>query len=242
MAQASPELIDKLAKAPLKIRLGVLFGVLAVLGGGYWYVFYSDLDAELTDHLKRRDKLARDEKTLMQRKKEYDDLLQKKMALEEDIRRNSVRLPASSELPSFFAHLQSQALASNVHLLKSARANEVPVESYVKVPVQMEVAGEFHQINQYFKLLSETPRIITIENLTIGEGRTVSDAYLLTAKFTASTFRQADQPPSASVSPQAPAKPAVPPAPKAGPRPPGMAVPPGGIKPPPPKPPAPGQR
>jgi hypothetical protein len=84
----------------------------------------------------------------------------------------------------------------------------VPVETYFKVPVHLEIAGDFYQINNYFKLLSETARIITIENLFIGDPKRVGDRVQLTAKFTASTFRAAQAAPA-----QAPARPAPPPPP-----------------------------
>ena len=206
------ELIDKLAKAPLKIKLVLLVAALGVMVGGYWYLGYSSLAEEQATLLAQRKKLADEEKNLQGRKKDYLDLLQKKLELEEELKKNAVRLPASSELPAFFVHLQSQATAANVQLVKWTREGEYPVENYVKVPVRMEVRGDFYQLNQYFKLLYETPRIITIENLRIGDRKAENDSILLTATFTASTFRQSDQAASAVAAgkPGAPATPAAP--------------------------------
>ena len=115
-----------------------------------------------------RKRLIEDEQQLVKRQTEYRELLQQKKDVEERLQKNAIKLPESSELPAFFQHLETQAATANVRIVSRALDKEVPVENYVKVPVKLEVQGDFYQINNYFKLLSETTRIITIENLSIG--------------------------------------------------------------------------
>ena len=73
----------------------------------------------------------------------------------------------------------------------------------MKVGVKMSVEGDFYQLNQYFKLLYETPRIISIDQLSIKVKTREADRTVLDATFVASTYRQADRPAPA---PAAPAK------------------------------------
>jgi type IV pilus assembly protein PilO len=212
-AKSSSELIEKFSRASTATKVGVFVAIAAVLGGLYWYMFYSDIAQQLDEAKEGARKLASDEVKLKERQKQYRELLDKKKAIEDGLAKNQIALPASSELPSFFVSLQSQAIAASVQLVSWNREDEVPVETYVKVPVKMEVRGDFYQILQYFKLLFETRRIITVENLLIGNGVKDGDDLLLTAKFTASTFRQADQPPApAKPAPGQPPKPGQPPA------------------------------
>src|SRR3972149_9605142 len=177
------ELIEKLGKASTQTKAAVLVVALALLGGLYWYFVYSGLADERTALAATRRNLSNEVKRLKDRQKEYVDLLQKKMEVEEELKKNAVKLPASSELPAFFTHLQAQALAANVQLLNWPREDEMPVESYVKVPVKMEVKGDFYQVTQYFKLLYETPRIITIEKLAITVSDKQNDQLVLKATF-----------------------------------------------------------
>jgi hypothetical protein len=58
------------------------------------------------------------------------------------------------------------------------------------VPVAMQIQGTFHQILHYFKLIHETERVITIEDLSLGKPQVGDDQLLLSASFTAATFRQ----------------------------------------------------
>ena len=209
-AKGSNELIDKFSKASTGVKVAVFGGIALLLGFLYWYMFYGDLAEQLESGKAEATKLASDEVKLKERQKQYRELLDKKKAIEDGLAKNQIALPASSELPSFFVSLQSQAIAASVQLVNWSRQDEIPVETYVKVPVKMEVRGDFYQIVQYFKLLFETRRIITVENLIISDPVKDGDQLLLSAKFTASTFRQADAPPQAA-KPVAPAKPGAPP-------------------------------
>lgn len=206
MASKSPLLggLEKLARAPLGARLAALVGLLALFSVAYWYLFYSDLAEQRDGLLRERSRLANEEKKLQERKKEYLELLRKKQELEQELAKNAIKLPSSSELPAFFIHLQTQATAANVRVMKWDRENEIAVENFVKVPVKMHVRGDFYQLVQYFKLLSETPRIITVEDLALGNATTEGDQLVLTAQFTASTFRQADAPPAEAAPKPAP--------------------------------------
>lgn len=69
--------------------------------------------------------------------------------------------------------------------------------SFVRVPFEIEVRGTFHQLTRYFWLLHEhakTGRIITVENLTLEKPKATADGIVLTARFTAVGFREADRP------------------------------------------------
>ena len=204
------ESIEKLAKQSLPVKIAILVGVMAALGFVYYNLVYSDLVDEQSGLVAVKKRQIEDERRLIKRKAEYQDLLRQKADVEERLRKNSIKLPESSELPAFFQHLETQAATANVRIVSRVLEREVPIETYIKVPVKMDVVGDYYQLNNYFKLLSETARIITIENLFIGEPRRSADRVLLSARFTASTFRQADRPPSGGAPAAAPAAPAAP--------------------------------
>ena len=196
--------MGELAAKPLNFKLAVLGAVLAALGLLYWQLFYSGLSEDLDAAKNRNRSLRQKSDKLAKDKGEWDRLVLQKKELDTELTKNQVSLPSSAELPSFFYHLQKQAAGAGVKLDQWNRLKETPVESYVKVPVAMEVTGSFHQINNYFKLLYETDRIITVENLELSYLGSKDDEIQLKAKFQASTFRLPDQPPQTDL-PDAPA-------------------------------------
>jgi Tfp pilus assembly protein PilO len=208
-AKTSAEMLAEFSKKPLAVKLGTLAGVLAVLGFLYWQFYYSTLADEKGQQATQRKVANEEERRLKAREREWLKLVQKKELLDDQLKKNQLSLPASSELPAFFAHLQKQAAAAGVTIRRWQRKNESSIESYVKVPVYIEVSGSFYQINNYFRLLSQTDRIITIENLWLGGGSARNEELLLLAKFTAATFRQKDRPPDTTIGepkPEAPKK------------------------------------
>ena len=204
------ESVERLARLSIQAKIAVLVLVLAAGGLIYYELVYSDLQEERDGLVAVKKRQIEDERRLIKRKAEYQQLLREKADVEERLRRNSIKLPESSELPAFFQHLETQAATANVRIISRVLDAQTAVESYIKVPVRLEVTGDFYQLNNYFKLLSETARIITIENLQIGEARRDGDRTVLSAKFVASTFRQSDR---AAAKPKAAAKPAAPAAP-----------------------------
>ncbi len=100
-------------------------------------------------------------------------------------------------MPAFFDHLQRKAGEAGVNLRRWDRKAEEPVGEYVKVPVSIEMTGTFYQLLRYFSLLSPSgassaanERIVSVENIELRDPKIENDAVLLTARFTASTFRQ----------------------------------------------------
>jgi len=190
----SNQVVDRLQNASVGVKLIVLVVVAAVLGGVYYFFFFADMQSERDRLVSVRSRQIEDEQRLVKRQADYRELLQKKKDAEDRLQKNAIKLPESSELPAFFQHLETQAATANVRVLSRALDKEVPIENYIKVPVKLEVQGDFYQINNYFKLLSETTRIITIENLSIGQPQRDSTGHVnLTARFTASTFRQSEK-------------------------------------------------
>lgn len=196
---ARRDLAAELAQKPLVFKLAVLGGILAVLGFFYWQYFYSTLSDEHRRLTTQRKKLVKQEASYKKREKEWIELLQKKELLDEQLKKNRVTLPASSELPAFFMHLQKQAAASGITIVKWARKNESAVETYVRVPVQLNVTGTFYQIKNYFRLIGKTDRIISISGMAMKPLRVKNDEIVLSASFTAVTYRQKDKPPDQSL-------------------------------------------
>jgi len=185
--------IDRVTGQSLPVKIAILLVVIAGLGGAYYYLFYDDMASDKTKLEAQKQKLIKQEQDLQKRKSDYQVLLQQKKDVEGRLQSNAVKLPESSELPAFYQHLETQAAAANVAINHSSTDKEIPVETYVKVPVKVEVQGDFYQLNKFFKLLADTPRIISVENLSIGEPKRDGDRVVLTAKFVAATFRQADK-------------------------------------------------
>jgi len=170
--------------------------------------------------------------------KTYNELKPAVNRLKAQIDQNEKALPTEAELPAFFETLNRKVTESGVQVNRSTQQPEAPIESFIRVPVDFEIQGTFMQIKRFFASLvpkkrktgmsdvgangdpavEERERIVSIDNLTIGDPQVKNREIILTARFTANTFRQEEKldiatpkPPGAAPAPTpAPAKPLPP--------------------------------
>jgi Tfp pilus assembly protein PilO len=107
----------------------------------------------------------------------------------------------------------------------------VAAASFIKVPVDIEVTGTYAQLKKFMASLrpkkvedappdpdsvQEKDRIVTIEQLSILDPKVRNNEIVLTARFTAATFRAKATEPVPGATPPPPPKPATPAAPATG--------------------------
>lgn len=239
--------------AQRKVLVFVVIGLL--IGLVYWKIIYKALDDDLEEAQAEHDNKVQTNKRLAKDIPNYAELRTHLARLQELIKNNPTTLPSEADLPAFFESLQQRIAESGVEMHKWTNRSEEVVESFVKVPVEIEITGTFMQIKRFFASLlppdvrpppaggdraSEVhDRIVSIENLALGNPTVKNREIVLFAKFTAVTFRQ-DKPaatdsgpngPPEAVAPARPRPPASPP-PLPSPPPPPLpsAAPPAGAK------------
>lgn len=233
--------LSQLAKKPTRFKIALLFFVLLVFGFIYYQFRYSEL-ADTKDSLESK----KDSLTAQQRKLDGDldklrELSAKNDELQQTIRDNLKALPFEAELPAFLDHLQRKAGDAGVTIRKWENLPEEPIDdTYIRVPVKVDVHGSFYQIMHYFFLLGPKPqdplardengeekkeriheRIVSIENVELDKAAFDEGELKIEASFIAATFRQpapaATTPkPNAQPGAKTPARPGAPPANPAG--------------------------
>ena len=178
-----------------------------LLGLVYWQFLLHPLQRKYKQAQAYNNQLVVESRDLDTKLKEFKDLQKTQASLEHQIEEDRKALPTEAELPAFFDTLNRKVGDAAVEVKKWEYKRELPVEDFYRVPVEIEMTGTFEQIKRFFASLlphvsagatsgglpSEKERIITIEDLSLSNPRVQNGEIVLTAKFTASTFRQ-DQP------------------------------------------------
>lgn len=224
------------AKLPRRQKV-MLFGVIAVaLALLYNQFVLKKLKANLAEAQGEHDAKVAENSRLEHDIPEYQKLKARMDTLQRIIDENQKALPTEAELPAFFDMLNRKVLESGVEVVRSSQGKEVPIESFVKVPIEYEIQGSYVQIKKFFASLlphkkkpgevpaegqptevDEKERIVSIENLSLSNPTVRNREIHLTAKFTASTYRQEEAGEQKGTGPRPGAKPA--PAPTAPPKP-----------------------
>jgi type IV pilus assembly protein PilO len=183
------EKIDQVAKLPKAVRFGIIGGLGVGLITGYFFLFYQDNAEELktlhAQELELQRKLSEVRSiaaNISAFETEIEDLeIQLKMALRQ--------LPNTKELEVLLTDISNLGKTAGVEIRSFKRGKEVSHDFYAEVPIDLELTGEFHDIAQFFDLVSKLPRIVNMGSLKISVASEDEDSTVLSVKGTATTFR-----------------------------------------------------
>jgi type IV pilus assembly protein PilO len=182
-----------------------VFGVVGLLLGVLYYrLIYAPLAEKAAEARGVYETSQRKHAAGVTNLKRYDTLRPEVDKLRARLARNQAALPTEAEVPAFFETLERKVKESGIEITKWTKRAEEPIESFVKVPVEIEITGTFMQIKRFFASLvqknlnpddadereRERERIVSIESLVISQPQVRNREIILAAKFVAVTFRQ----------------------------------------------------
>lgn len=180
------QLIDRL---PLIAKLGLGIGLLVIVSGLYWVVFYAELSANLESATNQgallRDQVQQLEAAQVEYQKDLDEKARKELMAREQKK----MLPDESETPSFLSSLQAAATVSGVALQAWDPIEEAVQDYYVKIPMKLKIVGRFHNVVKFFQTVGQLPRIMNIENIAIKVPKADGPEVLTEMECLATAFR-----------------------------------------------------
>lgn len=190
------KLLDQFAALSLGVRAAISAGLLALIGGGYFYWLYLPKSAELD---RARTKLAQVEKKVAESRRTAAQLPKFK---EEVLRLNQelivalAQLPEQKEIPDLLAQVSRVGQDSGLAVLSFRPGNERSQGLYAAIPVQMKATGTFHQLLVFFDRVSRMPRIVTVSDISMTDPKESNGRFVLNATFNATTYRFLPDPPA----------------------------------------------
>lgn len=190
---ALSDLGERFAKLPVRHKYLGLVVALALMGGVFYMVFYSDLADQVG-------KLEKVRANLEIQKSQYEEKKQKYMAFRAEVKKLLRKkkallkeLPTTAEIPSFLQSLHAQAELAGLNIKTFRKQKENNKGFYGEIPVRMAIEGTYHQITRFFYSVGNLKRIVTVRDVLLsagkGPGAANKSGVLLDAKFVASTFR-----------------------------------------------------
>ena len=197
MAEKKESSFDAL---PLPGKIFILILILGVVSAIFYFSAYMSLsdevDAAKTQHAALQDQLREAE----QREQEYLRLTEELASREEIDRANKRVLPTEAEIAAFLQNLNQTAELSGLEMKLVEPRPEESEELYIRIPVQLELRGRFHQLAKFFYNISRLERAISMENIVLTEpAASESNEVHLHVSVLATTFRR----PSDSADPAA---------------------------------------
>ncbi len=98
-------------------------------------------------------------------------------------------LPEDREIPALLSDIDTLARKSGLEVRKFQPLPEIMKEYYAEVPVQIVMDGTYHEVGIFFDRVSKLSRIVSVNDVVIGEPKDVGGQTQLTVSGKVVTYR-----------------------------------------------------
>jgi len=187
---------NSLTKLPLAGQLGVSLLLAAIMGGAFYYFWYSDkLDEEKTKRA-RLEQLQKDIRALEVTANKLQEFQREVQLLEAKLETLKRILPPERETPDLMRRVQYLAAQSNLVIRRFTPATPVTKDFYQEVPINVDVEGTYHMLGQFFDRVSRLSRLVNMGSIKIHSQATQTASNTIAASAVATTFVYVETPPA----------------------------------------------
>ena len=183
------EVVEKLAKVPKQIRLGVVVAIIVGVMTGYYFMIYQDKSIELLNLQGQAEELQRKLNKVRVIASNLDEFEQEVAKLERDLSLVIKQLPSRKEFETLLRDISTAGKKVGVAIKSIERKPEVSHSFYAEVPFQLELEGEYHNIARFFEQMAALRRIVNMGSMDIKIVSESDAGTTLNVKGMATTFR-----------------------------------------------------
>ena len=195
------KLIERIAKAPLGAKVGVVAAAVVIITALNYFVLgiprfgpsIADIEKSITRVEREQKRLDNDliEKTAIANN--LNQFRREKELLEQKLKEALAELPDEKRIDELLQLFQDRAQKAGLQISTIEPASEIQEGFYAKIPIPMSVSGSFHEIATFFDALGRLRRIVNISNITLDQPKNVGGKDILSAKFLVTTFMFVEQ-------------------------------------------------
>jgi type IV pilus assembly protein PilO len=190
------KLIERVGKAPLGLKVGVLAGVIVLLTVANYFAAgvprVGPSIKELEEKVARLDveqrKLDGDliEKTAIANN--LNQFRREKELLDQRLQEALAELPNQKNVDEILQLFQDRAEKAGLEILTIEPQAAVPEGFYARLPIPMSVTGSYHEIATFFDALGRLRRIVNVSDVSMDTPKEAKGRVVVTARFLATAF------------------------------------------------------
>ena len=178
-----------------------------VIGGAFWYFYWSPAVEEETKKRTNLEKLQKDIRALEVTANKLQEFQREVALLEARLETLKRILPQTKETPDLMRKIQALAAQSNLLIKKFNPGTPVNKDFYQEWPIAVEVEGTYHNLGYFFDRVGRLPRLVNVGNLKVKAQQKQTASNTINAACVATTFVYMETPPG---QPGAPGRPGAP--------------------------------
>jgi type IV pilus assembly protein PilO len=185
MAEGS--FFNKIEKIKMPIRILIFFGTLALLGGAFYFLVYQPKADEIR---RAKEEISNLKLKVMKAKRDSRRLPEveaREVVVNAQFKQALKLLPNEKEVPSLLRNITKLGADSNLEFRLFSPRKESPEHFYYRLPVSIEVSGNYHDVATFFDKVGQMERIVNILNVSMKPLKTRST--MLITNCEAVTYR-----------------------------------------------------
>jgi type IV pilus assembly protein PilO len=189
------QLIERIAKAPIGLKIGVVAGALVLVTALTYFVFslpFGPSISEVETRIKKTNAdQARLERDFTEKQAIANDLnrfRKEKELLEQRLAEALAELPEEKDIDGLLQLFQDRAQKAGLEIVTITPEAEKPEGFYARIPIPMTVTGNFHEVATFFDSLGRLRRIVNVSDISMSAPKDVSGKMVVDSKFLITTF------------------------------------------------------
>jgi len=184
-------------KLSLGGQLGVSFALAVLVGGLFWYFYWSDATIERDEKTAKLEALNKEIRALEVTAQKLGEFQREVALLEKKLETLKSILPPAKETPDLMRKVQALAAQSNLTINNFTPGATVNKEFYQEWPISMGLVGNYHNLALFFDKVSRLPRLVNVNNIKITALGNQTASQTISVANTATTFVYIEAPPGA---------------------------------------------
>ena len=188
----SPEVLKNV---PLYQRMLVLGVFLLIIVGGFMYLVYLPKSSEIDALQASISKLNDDINVSRIKVRRLDELKAENEKLRMQLKERQRQLPSKSEVATLLKQVSDLGVGTglDIKLWKPKPSQKDASGLFISIPVDVEVAGDYHSVAMFFDRINKLPRIVNIKNLKMANAKEEAGKLKIQTKFIATAFAGVDR-------------------------------------------------
>ncbi len=189
------QLIERIAKAPLGLKVGVVAGALVLVTALSYFVFslpYGPSISEIEVRIKRAEaEQVRLERDFTEKQAIANDLnrfRKEKELLEQRLGEALAELPEEKNIDELLGLFQDRAQKAGLEISTITPEAEKSEGFYARIPIPMTVTGNYHEIATFFDSLGRLKRIVNVSDISMSAPKDLAGKMVVDAKFMVTTY------------------------------------------------------
>lgn len=173
---------------PILPRFSVFFGLAVACVVALWFVWLSDIEAELTQAQVTEIQLREEFKVKLVKAISLEALKKQREQVQQYVTQLEKQLPSKAEMDALLSDINQAGLGRSLQFELFRPGQVVINDYYAELPIALKITGRYHDMGAFASDIANLSRIVTLNNLVI----TSAKEGALTMDATAKTFRYLD--------------------------------------------------